>query len=63
MRQGVQRRIPRKLLGETEAVAPGDVSFAVPPGPYLVGNSVYWQAVVGPAPGLTNLESTTITSL
>ena len=36
-------------------------SFAVPPGPGLVGTTVYWQALIGAPALLSNLDVTTFT--
>jgi len=49
--------------GKLDSSGRSSVAFDVPALPVLVGMSLYWQAVVGPQPKITNLEITTFTDL
>ncbi|HET6204992.1 MAG TPA: FG-GAP-like repeat-containing protein [Planctomycetota bacterium] len=49
--------------GALDSQGRASVSFLVPSNPFLVGVSVYWQAVVGAPLLFTNLEITTATNL
>jgi len=64
---GTLRLSPATLFhvgsGTLDPQGRGSVTFLVPSSPTLVGVSVYWQALVGPPPLLTNLEITTVTNL
>jgi hypothetical protein len=64
---GVLRILPGAIIfqkgGNLDNYGRASVSFNVPSAPVLIGVSVYWQAAVGPATRLTNLEITTFTNL
>jgi hypothetical protein len=64
---GTLRLLPSALWivggGVLDPQGRASLSFLVPANPALVGQSLYWQAVVGPPLRLTDLEITTVTNL
>ncbi len=64
---GTLRLFPPTLFfvagGVLDLQGRASVTFPVPANPALVGQSLFWQAVVGPPLRFTNLEVTTVTNL